>query len=1664
MMWRFLTDGSMAVAELALTCVIQSTALLVVGLLAGRLSRRPGPAVQSAVYRTTLASVLLCPCASMLLAAMGCGGMVLPLPSQLPTDGVTESPVAPNSTPASALDTRSGPSPTQIRDELREPIAAATTVHYTAAPGIETTRAIESTPSAPAVPKSDHFPPWLSWCVLAGLSAWLMGSILLGARLAAGQWRMARLRSGAIPAGTAIEALCAELARGMSLSTPAVLRSPFLSSPCLDGLRRPVILLPEDCEASLRETLIHELAHLARRDGFWNLLRRVSTAAFWVQPLLWVLSRRLEVTAEEVCDDYVVQFGADRARYAGHLLELAERTLPPLAPSGVGMISLRSLLARRVTRILDSSRTLSTRAGARAVTATVLAGLIGTLLAGLLGVGSGDRQVLGDEAQGEKLPAALGAAPNLPARTKTVRGRVVGPDGKPFAGATVTIARYRRAATDPYFSGSGSHWKPDRQEMDRARSDADGRFRLTFEDREIGLAEERDSPDRWDMPLIVAWAPGFGPDWVEGDVTEEHPLRLIRDDVPINGRIIDLEGRPVAGAAVRVHRLESPESAEAVERWLKAAASKAAGDERWFPSSGRLTGDEPAVSAPVTTDSDGRFRLNGLGRDRMATVEISGRSITLRRVQVVTRQMKRVGGGPVDRAQLIELDYHGADCTIAVEPGRPIEGMVRDAETKEPIPGAIVTAMQLFASTLSIEGMIATTTDGKGRYRLAGLPKGNGHKLSVYPALDRPYFITEFLEVPVSPGLGPVHYDIALKRGIWISGRVTDAKTGQPVQAAIHYYPFLANKHAEGYPNFRAGLSLFWTGSRYRTDAEGRYRVVGLPGRGIVAVKSFDQTYRVGVGVDRLSVQPGARSDRSYGLPTYNAIDPREFEAVAEVDPPADVLEAGRDFLLERGMSLTVQVVEPDGKPLTEVMAEGRSAVPRMGDTNLHEQTRFQVVGLDPKVSRTVVFEHRIRKLGATLVIKPGDLANAGERIVTLRPCATVTGRLVDAEGKPVRGGIERHMYYGANNEESTVFQPENLDADGRFRIDDLAPGAKYTLWAKDPADYRVDGERERVFRPFAIVSNLTALSGQVFDVGTFNAMRRERIQNPEKPAVIEDDRGKAEARSVPINGRIIDLEGRPVAGATVQIVSYNTSRTGDLTRWLDAVRSAQTAITARQYLNHLETPATALKATTDQQGRFRFESIGAERIAHLLLEGPTIASAFFTVVTRPIESFPAHDPASFAGQGTETIYGADFTFSGAPGRPIEGIVRDARTKQGLAAVVVRSARSLRTIHAAEQKLEAATNEQGRFRLVGLSKARTSPRVTRDLLTLIPNDEQPYFMRNIPIPDPPGLEPVLMEIDLHRGIWITGKVSDKKTGNPINGVPLHFLPFLENKFAQATPEFGPNRSVLVIVRDRYKTKPDGTYRLVGLPGRAIVGVAPWDRVPYRFGYGADSIKGKDEHGQFATWWNPFPAGETSLLSMKEINPPEGAEVVHLDLELDSGASVHVRVVDREGKPLPGSGVIRRMSTNNLETMPEAEFDVVALGPAEERGMLLWHEGRKLGKAVRIHPGDDKAGPVMVTLEPLATIVGRVVDADGNPVAGATVRGDMLPFGRNDPRLSAMATGKDGRFQVPDVPAGVDYSLTITSGRNVTGRRTVTIQTKVRPGETTDVGEIRLKGN
>src|SRR6185437_13258504 len=86
----------------------------------------------------------------------------------------------------------------------------------------------------------------------------------------------------------------------------------------------------------------------------------------------------------------------------------------------------------------DSSRSLSTRAGKRAVATSLVAGLAGTLLAGLFGVDGAKQEA---KAQTPPKTAEVKAEAKQADGGRTVRGQVVDPDGKPVPGAKVIAVR-----------------------------------------------------------------------------------------------------------------------------------------------------------------------------------------------------------------------------------------------------------------------------------------------------------------------------------------------------------------------------------------------------------------------------------------------------------------------------------------------------------------------------------------------------------------------------------------------------------------------------------------------------------------------------------------------------------------------------------------------------------------------------------------------------------------------------------------------------------------------------------------------------------------------------------------------------------------------------------------------------------------------------------------------------------------------------------------------------------------------------------------------------------------------------------------------------------------------------------------------------------------------
>ena len=87
------------------------------------------------------------------------------------------------------------------------------------------------------------------------------------------------------------------------------------------------------------------------------------------------------------------------------------------------------------------------------------------------------------------------------------------------------------------------------------------------------------------------------------------------------------------------------------------------------------------------------------------------------------------------------------------------------------------------------------------------------------------------------------------------------------------------------------------------------------------------------------------------------------------------------------------------------------------------------------------------------------------------------------------------------------------------------------------------------------LARDLKVEPGQVTDLGMFNAATGQRIKDSEKPTAAESEQSKSATHMMPITGRIVDLEGRPVTGATVRITQITKPKGDNLDPWIEAVK-----------------------------------------------------------------------------------------------------------------------------------------------------------------------------------------------------------------------------------------------------------------------------------------------------------------------------------------------------------------------------------------------------------------------------------------------------------------------------------------------------------------------------
>src|SRR5947209_10187007 len=103
--------------------------------------------------------------------------------------------------------------------------------------------------------------------------------------------------------------------------------------------------------------IAHELGHLAGNDPRWCLLANALAALLWWHPAVWWLRRRLHVESELAADEASLLITNGPRALSECLIELGARLVRPPAMGGLGASGFRSIIGRRVQRLLKLQET-----------------------------------------------------------------------------------------------------------------------------------------------------------------------------------------------------------------------------------------------------------------------------------------------------------------------------------------------------------------------------------------------------------------------------------------------------------------------------------------------------------------------------------------------------------------------------------------------------------------------------------------------------------------------------------------------------------------------------------------------------------------------------------------------------------------------------------------------------------------------------------------------------------------------------------------------------------------------------------------------------------------------------------------------------------------------------------------------------------------------------------------------------------------------------------------------------------------------------------------------------------------------------------------------------------------------------------------------------------
>ena len=825
------------------------------------------------------------------------------------------------------------------------------------------------------------------------------------------------------------------------------------------GISKPIVVLPAvwrdwkvDCQ---RQVLLHELAHVKRFDVLYHLIARVACSIYWFHPLVWIALRRMRTEREMACDDCVVMVGERPSSYAQQLLNIARDYQAMDLPPAVAMAQ-RAGLEQRVRALLDKARShlpVTPRTGI----ALLCVGLaFAFLLAGIRleaiaesTVNDTEHDVTAQATTTENAKAQ--GDPQVKVTKLVYEGTVRDPNKNPVADAKL------------YFVFAQQGHFPDSNLKPLATTDATGKFKFEVDPEDyirLGM-------DYWKYAALFAAKEEWGVAWVPSWLFEstgamqtdlelaaayvnsllkfetDKTLELVRDEQPIEGQIIDVDGQPVVGATLKVKEV-SWNASGTLDDWEKAVKHEKAD----YYSVRQAVPDQhnghqlASVIPPVATDANGRFIMRGIGNNRIVELIVSGPTIETVIVKCRTRDGEKVvlphafrnrGKSPMQGGHLDEV-YYPRKFTYIAAPSIPIVGRVTDVETREPIADCLVTAGRTFTFTGDFKSHIVAKTDRDGRYRLEGLPLQEG-EFYIVPPTSTPY-LPWGSSVKFEGNRDSVTRDVALRKAALITGRAIDGRTNKPIAGVVEFLSLAKNSRLEDYKGF-AGSG----GHQVRTDKDGSYSITAVPGEGVLTFMALDHTkyQRAAAYPKRGTVMssPSANSGMKQTVPHFLFTADRHWvkDIVVPDEGPLKV-----DITLSAGESLAGQLLGEDGKPVSEAIFSGATEHPGWRPVT---KDGFKIEGYYPDKPRDLYFFQRSTNTAAYLKLQ-GEITEPIQ--VTLKSAVTLKGQIVDQEGAPMSKMILTGEAIPSDNFGDVNYRL-TTDNDGRFEIRGLVPGQSYSIF-----------------------------------------------------------------------------------------------------------------------------------------------------------------------------------------------------------------------------------------------------------------------------------------------------------------------------------------------------------------------------------------------------------------------------------------------------------------------------------------------------------------------------------------------------------------------------------------------------------------------------------------